>query len=102
MARRAVERIQSGVRTKEDVDLTPREKEILVSFCRGMSYTGIAETRKVKVVTIRNAIYAIQIKVGVDSKHEVVAWAFRNGLLDDCTRAAFWEASCRAGQRLPH
>ena len=73
-----------------------------MSSCRGMSYTGIVETRKVKVVTIRNTIYAIQIKVGVDSKHEVVAWAFRNGLLDDCTRAAFWGASCCAGQRLPH
>ena len=71
------------MRTKEDVDLTPREKEILVSFCRGMTYTAIAEARGVKVVTIRNAIYTIQVKLGVDSKQEVVAWALRNGMLDD-------------------
>ena len=83
VVRRAVERIRSGVKTKEDVNLTQREKEILVSFCRGMSYVAIAEAREVKVVTIRNAIYTIQIKLGVDSKQEIVVWAAQNGLLDD-------------------
>ena len=33
--------------------------------------------------TIRNAIYTIQVKLGVASKQEVVVWAVRNGLLDD-------------------
>ena len=83
VVKRAVDRIRSGVKTKDDVDLTPREKEILVSFCQGMTYTAIAEARGVKVVTARNAIYTIQIKLGVDSKQEVVAWAIRNGMLDD-------------------
>ena len=83
VVKRAVDRMRSGVKTKHDVDLTPREKEILVSFCQGMTYTAIAEARKVKVVTVRNAIYTIQIKLGVDSKQEVVAWALRNGMLDD-------------------
>ena len=70
-------------KSKEDVNLTQREKEILVSFCRGMSYAAIAETRGVKVVTIRNAIYTIQVKLGVDSKQEVVVWPAQSGLLDD-------------------
>ncbi len=83
VVRRAIERMRSGVKTKDDVDLTPREKEILVSFCQGMTYTAIAAAREVKVVTVRNAIYTIQIKLGVDSKQEVVAWALRNGMLDD-------------------
>ena len=83
VVKRAVDRMRSGVKTKYDVDLTPREKEILVSFCQGMTYTAIAEARGVKVVTVRNAIYTIQIKLGVDSKQEVVAWALRNGMLDD-------------------
>ena len=83
VVRRAVDRMRSGVKTKDDVDLTPREKEILVSFCQGMTYTAIAVAREVKVVTIRNAIYTIQIKLGVDSKQAVVAWALRNGMLDD-------------------
>ncbi len=54
-----------------------------MSFCRGMSHVAIAEAREVKVVTIRNAIYTIQVKLGVASKQEVVVWAVRNGLLDD-------------------
>ena len=66
-----------------EIDLTPREKEILASFSRGMSYVAIAAEREVKVVTIRNAIYTIQVKLGVSSKQEIVVWAARNGLLDD-------------------
>ena len=83
VVRRVFDRIRRGAKPKEEVDLTPREKEILVSFCRGMSYVAIAEAREVKVVTIRNAIYTIQVKLGVASKQEVVVWAVRNGLLDD-------------------
>ncbi len=63
--------------------LTERDQEILASFCRGMSYRAIAEAREVKPVTIRNAIYAIQGKLGLGSKQEMVVWAVRNGLLDD-------------------
>ena len=83
VVRRVFDRIRRRAKSKEEVDLTLREKEILVSFCRGMSYVAIAEAREVKVVTIRNAIYTIQVKLGVASKQEVVVWAARNGLLDD-------------------
>ncbi len=82
VVRRVFDRLRSRARSRE-ADLTLREKEILVSFCRGMSYAAIAEEREVKVVTIRNAIYTIQVKLGVDSKQEVVVWAAQNGLLDD-------------------
>ena len=82
VVRRVFDRIRSGAKSK-DVNLTQREKEILVSFCRGMSYVAIAAARGVKVVTVRNAIYTIQVKVGVDSKQEVVVWAAQSGLLDD-------------------
>ncbi len=82
MVRRVFDRIRSGARSK-DVNLTQREKEILVSFCRGMSYVAIAAAREVKVVTIRNAIYTIQVKLGLGTKQEIVVWAVRNGLLDD-------------------
>ena len=83
VVRRVFDRIRSRAKSKEEVGLTLREKEILASFCRGMSYVAIAEAREVKVVTIRNAIYTIQVKLGVASKQEVVVWAVRNGLLDD-------------------
>ena len=47
-----------------------RDLEILALFCRGLSYARIAEA--VRPVTIRNAIYGIQGKLGFDSKQEVV------------------------------
>ena len=81
--RRVFDRLRSGAEPKQELDLTLREREIVVSFCRGMSYVAIAEARVVRVVTIRNAIYTIQVKLGVDSKQEIVVWAVRNGLLDD-------------------
>ena len=85
-----IRRVFAGIRggaapaaTTVPASLTPREREILTSFARGMSYTQIAEARGVKPVTIRNAVYGIQGKLAVGSKQEMVVWAVRNGLLDD-------------------
>ena len=84
VVRRVFERIRAAARAdEEEAELTPREQEILASFCRGMSYVAIAQAREVKPVTIRNAVYTIQVKLGVASKQEIVVWAVRNGLLDD-------------------
>ena len=83
VVRRVFARIRSGATAEEEADLTPREKEILASFSQGMSYAAIAEAREVKPVTIRNAIYTIQVKLGLGTKQEIVVWAVRNGLLDD-------------------
>ena len=63
--------------------LTDREREILTLFASGRSYAQIAEARGTKIVTVRNAVYRIQDKVGVHSKQELVVWAVRNGLLDE-------------------
>ena len=63
--------------------ITEREREILRLFASGKSYAQIAEARGNKASTIKNAIYRIQEKLGVESKQEVVVWAVRNGLLDD-------------------
>ena len=67
----------------EAAGLTPREREVLVSFAQGMSYARIAEARGVKTVTVRNAVYSIQKKLDVGSMQGLVLWAVRNGLLDD-------------------
>ena len=83
VVRRVFAGIRSGVKTEEEAGLTPRDKEILAAFSQGKSYAAIAEARGVKVITIRNAIYAIQGKLGLGTKQEIVVWAVRNGLLDD-------------------
>ena len=86
VVRRVFARIRRGAKAEED-ELTEREKEMLVSFCRGMSYSAIAEARGVKPVTIRNGLYSIQSKLGLGTKQEIVVWAVRNGLLDDADQA---------------
>ena len=63
--------------------LTAREREVLTHFAGGKPYARIAEDLGVSTVTVRNAIYRIQDKLGVPSKQEIVVWAVRNGLLDD-------------------
>ena len=86
VVRRAFEEIRGAGRTVDTATafgLTPREREILVSFAQGMSYARIAEARGVKPVTARNAIYSIQQKLNVGSMQELVLWCVRNGLLGD-------------------
>ena len=82
VVRRVFARIRRGAKAEED-ELTEREKEMLASFCQGMSYAAIAEARGVKPVTVRNALYSIQTKLGLGTKQEIVVWAVRNGLLDE-------------------
>ena len=83
VVRRVFARIRREAEAEERDELTGREKEMLASFCQGMSYNAIAEARGVKPVTIRNALYGIQTKLGLGTKQEIVVWAVRNGLLDD-------------------
>ena len=70
-------------RTRELDRLTRRECEVLTLFAQGLSYPKIAEARDNQPVTIRNAVYSIQDKLGIETKQELVVWAVRHGLLDD-------------------
>ena len=62
--------------------LTEREREIVKQFASGKSYAQIAEANGTKTVTVRNSIYRIQDKLGVDTKQEIVVWAVRNGMVE--------------------
>ena len=63
--------------------LTPRERELLRMFVGGMSFAQIGEARNNNPMSVRNAIYAIQRKIGVGTRQELGVWAARSGLLDD-------------------
>ncbi len=63
--------------------LTAREREILRMFAQGKSYADIAEVRGNNPMTVRNAVYAIQRKLGLGTRQELGVWAARSGLLDD-------------------
>ena len=75
-------RAEVKLRAYELQKLTPREREIITLFAQGLSYAEIAEARGNKPVTIRNAVYGIQDKLGVETKQALVVWAVRNGLLN--------------------
>ena len=62
--------------------LTAKELQVLRRFCRGLSYTQIADADGISRSTVRNTIDRIQDKAGVGSKPEMVIWAVRAGLLD--------------------
>ncbi len=86
IVRRAFAARSGAKRTEDATDgLTSREREILLSFARGMSYARIAEERGIKPATVRNAIYGIQQKLKVGTMQGLVLWCFRNGLLDIST-----------------
>ena len=76
--------------------LTKREQEVLTHFARGRPYSGIAEHLGVTTVTVRNTIYRIKDKLGLESKQEIVVWAVRNGLLDDDEVAVYSRSAPRS------
>ncbi len=85
-----IKRVFSGIRAAApraappDLEkLTAREQEILTLFAKGLSYAEIGEVRGSRPLTIRNAIYGIQNKLGTRTKQEMVVWAVRSGLLDN-------------------
>ena len=82
--RRAFDMLRRGAHLKPTPKvLTVREREILTQFATGRSYARIAEILGVSKTTVRNTVYRVQDKLGVQSKQEIVVWAVRNGLLDD-------------------
>ena len=63
--------------------LSALELETLTMFASGKSYTQIGEARGNSTVTVRNTLYRVQDKLGIETKQELVVWAVRNGLLED-------------------
>ena len=65
--RRAFEAMRGAGKTEDAAaGLTPREREILVSFAQGMSYARIAEARGIKPVTAQNAICLTGLEPNVE------------------------------------
>ena len=82
--RRAFRLLGNGSPVKPALDLlSAREREVLTRFATGKAYAEIAEDMGISKVTVRNAIYRVQNKLGVGSQQEIVVWAVRNGLLED-------------------
>ena len=85
----AARRLARAVRTpssdppSERLDaLTDREKEILKLFAEGLTYQEIGEIRNNSALTVRNAVSAVQRKLGFKTRQQMVIWSVRTGLVD--------------------
>ena len=63
--------------------LTQRERDILKLFAQGLSYQEIGEIRNNSALTVRNAVSAVQRKLGFKTRQQLVVWAVRTGLAED-------------------
>ena len=86
----AARRLARAVRSPSSDDaaerlaaLTNREREILKLFAEGLSYQEIGEIRNNSALTVRNAVSAVQRKLGFKTRQQMVVWAVRAGLVDD-------------------
>ena len=61
-------------------ELTPREHEILKLLAEGKTAPAIADTLVLSTRTVQKHIEHIYDKIGVQSRHELVAYAFETGL----------------------
>ncbi len=66
---------------EQNLDLTPREHELLKSLADGLDYKQLADRHFISIDTVRNHIRHIYEKLHVHSKSEAVARAFRQRLL---------------------
>jgi DNA-binding CsgD family transcriptional regulator len=83
VARKVLERFSTiqKVSTKNEFDLSEREKEILQLLVKGMSYKLIADACFLSIDTVKFHIKNIYEKLQVNSKAEAVAKAFKSGLV---------------------
>ena len=86
----AARRLARAVRSPSTKDaselldtLTDREREILKLFAEGLTYKEIGEIRNNSDLTVRNAVSGVQKKLGFKTRHQMVVWAVRIGLVDD-------------------
>jgi DNA-binding NarL/FixJ family response regulator len=62
--------------------LTPREKEVLILVARGLSNVEVAAAAFISEATAKTHIRSILGKLGLQSRIQVVIFAYENGLLD--------------------
>jgi len=66
--------------------LTSREHMVVELLAEGLSTSAMSEVLDIRPVTVRNHIQHIQAKLGVHSKVETVAYAYRHNLLRSAAR----------------
>jgi DNA-binding CsgD family transcriptional regulator len=65
--------------TKTYKKITRAEIEVLSMLGRGMKYQDIAEHRITSVATARKQCETLILKLGLESREQLIAWAVQNG-----------------------
>lgn len=71
--------ILSGDLMTGDTKVTRSEQEVLKMLARGMKYQDIADMRVTSPATVRKQCELLQLKLGLNSREELIAWAVSNG-----------------------
>lgn len=80
---RRVHKGEKGIVTEDlSVDrkkLTPSEQEVLHMLGRGMKYQEIADERYTSVATARKQCEVLLLKLNLQNREQLIAWAVQNG-----------------------
>jgi len=69
-----------GAPLPDEIDLTPREREVLQLLARGLTNAAVAEQLSLSLHTVRSHRSSIMRKLGVHNAAELVGAALRRGL----------------------
>lgn len=73
------ERIMSDSISSPNAKLTMTEQEVLKMLARGMKYQTMADLRKTTTATVRKQCEMLLLKLSLESREELIAWAVDNG-----------------------
>lgn len=59
--------------------LTRSEDEVLRMLARGMKYQDIADARTTSITTVRKQCETLLLKIGLETREQLIAWAVENG-----------------------
>ncbi|MBI4533417.1 MAG: response regulator transcription factor [Candidatus Melainabacteria bacterium] len=62
-----------------ETKVTKSEQEVLKMMARGMKYQDIADLRQTSPATVRKQCELLLLKLGLNSREELIAWAVQNG-----------------------
>ena len=70
----------------DDLDLSPRESEVLALICQGLTNADISERAFIGVNTVKAHIRTLYRKIGVESRSQAVRWGLEHGFAPDVSR----------------
>lgn len=59
--------------------LTRSEDEVLRMMAKGMKYQDIADARTTSITTVRKQCETLLLKLGLETREQLIAWAVENG-----------------------